>query len=110
MIWAQRCPLFGHDEKTVSISRGYLYGRPPYLDARASGPGFGWTAPVPKAPVKHVQEGDMLMKTSLTKLVAALGIAGALALTVTSVSFAQNRGSACIPHYDSSGAQTAPYC
>jgi len=83
---------------------------PAISSGACSGPGFGWTAPAPKAPVKHVQEGDMLMKTSLTKLVAALGIAGALALTVTSVSFAQSRGNACIPHYDSSGAQTAPYC
>jgi hypothetical protein len=71
---------------------------------------------VRKGTGKHVQEGDMLMKTSLTKftsvkkVLAALGIAGALALTVTTVSFAQSRGNACIPHYDSSGAQTAPYC
>jgi len=50
------------------------------------------------------------MKTSLKKIVAALGIAAALAMTATSFSFAQSRGSACIPHYDSSGAQTAPYC
>jgi hypothetical protein len=57
-----------------------------------------------------MQDGDKLMKTSLTKFVAALGIASALALTVTSVSFAQSRGNTCIPHYDSSGAQTAPYC
>jgi hypothetical protein len=57
-----------------------------------------------------MQDGDKLMQTSLTKFVAALGIASALALTVTSVSFAQSRGNTCIPHYDSSGAQTAPYC
>jgi hypothetical protein len=35
-------------------------------------------------------------------------LAGALALP--SASFAQSRGNACIPQYDSSGAQTAPYC
>ena len=50
------------------------------------------------------------MKTSLKKFVVALGIASALALTATSVSFAQSRGNTCIPQYDSSGAQTAPYC
>jgi hypothetical protein len=52
----------------------------------------------------------MLMKTSLKKIVATLGIAAALAMTATSFSFAQSRGNSCIPHYDSSGAQTAPYC
>ena len=37
------------------------------------------------------------MKSSVTKLVAALGLASALALSATTVSFAQNQGSACIP-------------
>ena len=37
------------------------------------------------------------MKTSITKIVAALGLASALALTATTVSFAQNQGSACVP-------------
>ena len=50
------------------------------------------------------------MKTSMTKLVAALGLASALALAATTVSFAQNQGSACVPQYDTSGAQKAPYC
>jgi hypothetical protein len=49
------------------------------------------------------------MKNSVMKLVVALGLAGALAL-LPSASFAQSRGNACIPHYDSSGAQKAPYC
>jgi hypothetical protein len=48
------------------------------------------------------------MKTAVMKLVATLGITSALIMSVTSVSFAQN--TSCIPHYDSSGAQTAPYC
>jgi hypothetical protein len=52
----------------------------------------------------------MLMKSSMKKIVATLGIAAALALTAASFSLAQSHGSACIPHYDSSGAQTAPYC
>jgi hypothetical protein len=58
-----------------------------------------------------MQDGEMFMKTSLKKIVATLGIAAALAMTATSFSFAQSRGNnGCIPHYDSSGAQTAPYC
>jgi hypothetical protein len=53
----------------------------------------------------------MAMKTSMMKLAAALGLAGALALGATTASFAgPPHGSACIPQYDSSGAQTAPYC
>src|SRR5262245_55787664 len=82
---------------------------PPLSLARASGPGFGWAARCARHR-KHVQDGEMLMKTSLKKLVATLGIAAALAMTATSFSFAQSRGNSCIPHYDSSGAQTAPYC
>jgi hypothetical protein len=45
--------------------------------------------------------------------VLGLALAGGLALSTVAVSltgatasFAQH----CIPHYDSSGAQTAPYC
>jgi hypothetical protein len=49
------------------------------------------------------------MKTTVMKIAAALGIASALVMSVTSVSFAQ-KNTSCIPHYDSSGAQTAPYC
>ena len=49
------------------------------------------------------------MKTAVIKFLTALGIASALVMSVTSVSFAQ-RNTNCIPHYDSSGAQTAPYC
>ena len=49
------------------------------------------------------------MKSAAMRFLAALGIAGALVMSATSVSFAQ-RNTNCIPHYDSSGAQTAPYC
>jgi hypothetical protein len=49
------------------------------------------------------------MKTAVMKFVTALGIASALVMSVTSVSFAQ-KNTSCVPHYDSSGAQTAPYC
>ena len=49
------------------------------------------------------------MKSAAVRFLAALGIASALVMSVTSVSFAQ-RNTNCIPRYDSSGAQTAPYC
>ena len=50
------------------------------------------------------------MKSSVMKYLTALGVAGALALAFPSASWAQNQGGACIPHYDSSGAQKPPYC
>jgi hypothetical protein len=53
------------------------------------------------------------MKTTMMKLGAALGLAGALALGAATASFAQNpysQQNSCIPQYDSSGAQKAPYC
>jgi hypothetical protein len=53
------------------------------------------------------------MKTTMMKLGAALGLAGALALGAATASLAQNpysQQNSCIPQYDSSGAQKAPYC
>jgi hypothetical protein len=58
------------------------------------------------------------MQTTVTKLAIALAVAGGVALSAAAVSlggatasFAQWQSqSQCIPHYDSSGAQTAPYC
>jgi hypothetical protein len=60
------------------------------------------------------------MQTTVTKLAIALAVAGGVALSAAAVSlggatasFAQwqpQSQSQCIPHYDSSGAQTAPYC
>ena len=53
------------------------------------------------------------MNTTMMKLAAALGLAGTLALGAMTTSFAQNPYSQqdrCIPQYDSSGAQKAPYC
>ena len=54
-----------------------------------------------------------VMKLAFAKLAIALALAGgvalgavAVSLTGATASFAQQ----CIPHYDSSGAQTAPYC
>ena len=49
------------------------------------------------------------MNSAAMRFLAALGIASALVMSVTSVSFAQ-RNTDCIPYYNSSGAQTAPYC
>lgn len=54
------------------------------------------------------------MKSMVMKFAIVLGVAGGLALgaaavslTGASASFAQSQ---CIPQYDSSGAQMAPYC
>jgi hypothetical protein len=47
------------------------------------------------------------MNTSATRFLTALGLAGILALSAATSSFAQRQ---CIPQYDSSGAQTEPYC
>jgi hypothetical protein len=53
------------------------------------------------------------MKNAAIKLAVALALLGAFA--VTSATFMRTGTSAaaatgCIPEYDSSGAQTAPYC
>jgi hypothetical protein len=47
------------------------------------------------------------MTSCFVKLVLTLALALAAAATV---SFAQSRPQSCIPHYDTSGAQAAPYC
>lgn len=47
------------------------------------------------------------MASCFTKLVVTLALI--LAATAT-VSFAQSRPPSCIPYYDTSGAQTQPYC
>jgi hypothetical protein len=46
-----------------------------------------------------------------SSFVTKLAVTLALALTTAAtVSFAQSRTQSCIPHYDASGAQEAPYC
>jgi hypothetical protein len=50
------------------------------------------------------------MKTRITMYLGALGVAAALAMTAVTSSHAGPRDSSCIPQYDTSGAQTAPYC
>jgi len=55
------------------------------------------------------------MQTTMTKFAIALAVAGGVALSAVAVSLtsasAQPRWQGqCIPQYDSSGAQVAPYC
>ena len=53
------------------------------------------------------------VKFALAKFVLGLALAGGLALSTVAVSLSGATASFaqyCIPHYDSSGAQTAPYC
>jgi len=50
------------------------------------------------------------MKTTLMKYLAALGLLSVLTVGVATSSFAQRHDPNCIPEYDSSGAQRAPYC
>jgi hypothetical protein len=50
------------------------------------------------------------MKSSVMTFLTALAFMGTLALALPSASLGQNQGSACTPHYDSSGAQKPPYC
>jgi hypothetical protein len=120
----QRAPsLFAESEQSVRDAARYQYPWRSYLSgvraAQAFGPGaessvalgafdFGQIRPE-HIRLGHIQNGDSTMKSAAMRFLAALGIAGALVMAVTSVSFAQ-RNTNCIPHYDSSGAQTAPYC
>jgi hypothetical protein len=53
---------------------------------------------------------EMNVKTTLMKYLAAIGLVSALAVGAATSSFAQRHDPSCIPQYDSSGAQTAPYC
>jgi hypothetical protein len=50
------------------------------------------------------------MKARVIKYLGALGLGAALVLSAATSSFAQRHDPNCIPQYDSSGAQTAPYC
>jgi hypothetical protein len=54
-----------------------------------------------------VRHSEITMTSCFVKLVVTLALALAAA---TTVSFAQSRPQSCIPHYDTSGAQAAPYC
>jgi hypothetical protein len=53
----------------------------------------------------------MMMKGSLMNFAVAAALGLALALGAATASFAQRvQDGYCIPQYDSSGAQIAPYC
>jgi hypothetical protein len=58
----------------------------------------------------HTQQWRSKMKTLAMKYLGALGLAAVLAMTAVTSSYAQRHDSNCIPQYDTSGAQTAPYC
>jgi hypothetical protein len=77
---------------------------------RASGQAFDQAADASTAE-RDVAKRDLVtrraaMKTLVVRLVATL----ALALAATTAAFAQSRPPSCIPQYDASGAQVAPYC
>lgn len=50
------------------------------------------------------------MNTPVMKFLGAIALAAVLAATAVTSSYAQRHDPNCIPHYDTSGAQTAPYC
>ena len=50
------------------------------------------------------------MKTRVMRYLGALGLGAALALSAATASFAGPHDPGCIPQYDTSGAQMAPYC
>jgi hypothetical protein len=50
------------------------------------------------------------MKARVMTYLGALGVAALLAMTAITSSYAGPRDPSCIPQYDTSGAQTAPYC
>ena len=56
----------------------------------------------------------IILNKTVMKLAIALALAAGVALNVVAVSLTGATASSaqpqCIPHYDSSGAQTAPYC
>jgi L-serine deaminase len=119
----QRAPsLFAESEQSVRDAARYQRPWRSYLPevraAQAFGPGAESSLALGASDLGatdlhirlgHIENGDSAMKSAAMRFLAALGIASALVMSVTSVSFAQ-RNTSCIPHYDSSGAQTAPYC
>ena len=114
----RRAPsLFAESEQSVRDLARYQHAWRSYLtDVRAAwafGPGAESSSALAVCDWAHPTwahtDGDNAMKSAAMRFLAALGIASALVMSVTSVSFAQ-RNTNCIPHYDSSGAQMAPYC
>jgi hypothetical protein len=56
------------------------------------------------------QQRRSKMNTLLAKFLGAIGLAAVLAVTAVTSSYAQRHDPNCIPQYDTSGAQVAPYC
>jgi hypothetical protein len=52
----------------------------------------------------------MIMQGSVRGLIAAAGMALAVTLSAVTAAFAQQAPNTCVPQYDNSGAQIAPYC
>ena len=113
--------MFAESEQSLRDAAGYQRPWRSYLSevraAQAFGPGAESSLALGASDLGasdlhirlgHIQNGDSTMKSAAVRFLAALGIASALVMSVTSVSFAQ-RNTNCIPRYDSSGAQTAPY-
>jgi hypothetical protein len=56
------------------------------------------------------QQRRSTMNTFVMKFLGAVGLAAVLAVTAVTSSYAQRHDPNCIPQYDTSGAQVAPYC
>jgi len=50
------------------------------------------------------------MSAFVTKFLGVVGLAAVLAASAVTSSYAQRHDPNCIPQYDTSGAQVAPYC
>src|SRR5262245_19987336 len=92
---------------------GLLHRRrtPRLASSRVQAPRRSTRPPMHRPPSAMLRSGNLVtrraaMKTHVVRLVATL----ALALAATTVALAQSRPPACIPQYDASGAQVAPYC
>ena len=57
-----------------------------------------------------MNERRTTMKTRIMRYLGALGLGAALVLSAATASLAGPQDPGCIPQYDSSGAQMAPYC
>jgi len=68
------------------------------------------TTPSRSSAFTHALEWRTTMKTRVMRYLGALGLGAALALSAATASFAGPHDPGCIPQYDSSGAQMAPYC
>ena len=79
-----------------------IFDRP--ADAACRAGLVAWGHPVRRPPLPR---RCAMTSSFVTKLAVTLALA---LTTAATVSFAQSRPQSCIPHYDASGAQEAPYC